>query len=365
MNGVVARDRSLDLLRGVAIVSMTFSHLAPLSVASKVIHLGPSVDGASGFVLMSGLVLGLVQHGRIRTAGVRGAWQQMVKRAAKLYVIQIVLVTAVLLAALLPTAADWMPTIASEGGIGPSIFKLLTLQLNPNYVNILSMYVILMILGAGSVVLLARSRPWIVATSSVVVYVISQVFPTFTELPATATSSPYFNWGAWQLLFVSAFMIGWYWKRYDLAVMLTRKVPVLIAAGVFTLVTLRSVNVKLNVFPRLEASISWLFTKGDAGPLWVAMAWATFVLLYALLFRVPQIAASRWASPIDTIGRGSLHAFVILTAFCIATPILGGNIESSTAVFVAVLSLIVMYGWCTYRDRRRARNRLGPVVRVA
>jgi hypothetical protein len=56
------RDRAIDVLRGLCIVSMTTAHLAAGSRPWQVFHLGTFVDGAVGFGFLSGLVLGMTQR---------------------------------------------------------------------------------------------------------------------------------------------------------------------------------------------------------------------------------------------------------------------------------------------------------------
>ena len=66
--GSGGRDRAIDLLRGLCIVSMTTAHLAAGSWPWRVFHIGTFIDGAVGFVFLSGLVLGITQSGTIERA---------------------------------------------------------------------------------------------------------------------------------------------------------------------------------------------------------------------------------------------------------------------------------------------------------
>src|SRR4051812_42249003 len=59
---VGGRNRAIDMLRGLCIVSMTTAHLAAGSWPWQVFHVAVLVDGAVGFVLLSGIVLGITQH---------------------------------------------------------------------------------------------------------------------------------------------------------------------------------------------------------------------------------------------------------------------------------------------------------------
>ena len=57
-----SRISGLDRVRGLCVVSMVIGHFTGGSVLSKAIHVPLWVDGAMGFVLVSGIVLGIVRR---------------------------------------------------------------------------------------------------------------------------------------------------------------------------------------------------------------------------------------------------------------------------------------------------------------
>ena len=109
------RDRRLDVIRGFCIVSMTIGHLVPSSGLDIWTHPFVWVDGATGFVVCSGIVLGVTQSG-----GGRGT-RPLLRRAAELHAIHVVLVVA----AVAIRSGIGRPSLAPElntvgGGVVPS-----------------------------------------------------------------------------------------------------------------------------------------------------------------------------------------------------------------------------------------------------
>src|SRR3712207_992232 len=82
------RDTSIDVLRGWFVISMTLAHLAAGSVAERLAHVAVWLDGAMGFVTLSGLVLGMVYR-RSRNRTGRVPYAKALRRVRLLYVIQV------------------------------------------------------------------------------------------------------------------------------------------------------------------------------------------------------------------------------------------------------------------------------------
>src|SRR3978361_1533580 len=79
------RERAFDLLRGGCVVSMVFSHVSASSVLDRGTHAFEWVDGAVGFVFISGLVLGLVHRATVGQAGLAAALGRVLRRLRLIY----------------------------------------------------------------------------------------------------------------------------------------------------------------------------------------------------------------------------------------------------------------------------------------
>ena len=349
------RDHALDALRGVFIVSMTFQHLAPEAAPTAVIHAPVAFDGASGFVLMSGLVLGIVQSGRLRRGGEHGALRALLRRAGLLYVLHVGLVGLTLLVGLTSARAAWMPRVGEFDSPVEVIWRLLALEINPQYVDILSMYAVLLLIAAAGVVLMRRGLVAVLIAASLLAWLLSQTAPDLVTMRNAPGGLGHFSWGGWQLIFVSAFIVGWYWRRRRLATVL-RSAPVLVVSAVLVL-GLSAYGALASLAVVSRPVWDQLADKGSAGPIRVAMAWAGFALLYAaattLLRRVPWLVDS----VVERIGRRSLNCFVIMT---IIVAVFGGLVpDRGNDVWNLVLpwvALLLMVQRVRAHERRTSRH---------
>lgn len=337
---------------------MTFGHLAPLSLVTVLIHQPAAVDGASGFVLMAGLVLGMVQPARLRRGGVSGAVVALLRRAGLLYVTQVATVLLAVLVGLTAWRAPWMPSPDGSGGVLLEVLNVFLLRVNPAYLDILGMYVILLLLAVVALALLVRGLWALVLSGSVVLYVVAQAFPQATTLPQSPGIMSFFNWGAWQLIFLSAFVVGWVWKRHGLRELFLSRRMLLVSVAVFVSVEVFTLFGRF-VDPDLGGATEWLIDKRDAGPIRVVMAWAAFVLLYQAVTWLLRRPSLPLIAPLERLGRRSLSSFVVLTLFAIAAGALGAAaLPPQATAAVAVVALVGMERWARWRDATDDRPRL-------
>ena len=358
------RDHALDVIRGVCIVMMTFGHLAPGTVPTRVLHPAPWVDGASGFVLLSGLVLGMVQRGRLARGGLAGAEKALARRIGVLYAAHVCITSLALVVGTAGWAeASWLPDAAHEGGVGSAVVKALLLQVNPPYLNILSLYVVLLALAMLALPLLVRGHVKTLCAASVALYAVAQLAPAATTLPGTDGNPGYFAWGAWQLLFLSGFVAGYYWKSADLARRL--RSPRVVATAVCSAAVIYAVClpvVYLDVWPAAHGVAVRFVEKTTAGPGAIILAWVAFVVAYWVLGTIRSGGLDR-LSALSAIGRRSLDCYIVLSLLVILVPAATGRIVVGTpAIVLAVVALAAMRTWVAIRDRvaRRAGPQASP-----
>lgn len=346
------RDAAIDTIRGICIVTMTFSHLSEGTIADKISHPAPWVDGASGFVLMSGLVLGMVQPGRIARSGLIGAEIKLLKRAGLLYIAHVLTVLLALIAGHFAPAVKWFPRTQDHGGLLRTLADILLLQVNPPDIDILSLYVILLLFAAGATALLAIRRTWIVGMVSAALYVIASLYPSAFTLPTGNGQLSKFNWGAWQILFLSALIVGWYWKEKNLRAVLNSRKTFIIGALVWAGVTLGGVAfARLGVIPALKpTAYDWYYNKSDLGFARLVISWSAFVTLYGLLTALLKRLNLSWLAPIESIGRRSLASFIVLTVITVMVPVIAGHpVTGPVSMLVSAVSLLVIYGYVVVR----------------
>lgn len=358
------RDQAIDVIRGLCIVSMVLSHTARDSPLDTYLHLS-WVDGASGFFLMAGLVLGMVQRRTVQRSGLGAAERRFGRRLVLLYGAQLALVAVAVLAGTVRVNEFriW-PDAADHGGWGGLVLDALLLRVNPKDLDVLPVYVLLFLLALLALPVLVRWGPWPVAVGSAGVYVLATVYPHLATLPRGTGDPSAFNWGGWQALFASGFLVGWYWREADVAARVLRRRVVAVAAALGVLVY-AGADLVDRTGPLGESLVDNLFEdKRDNAPGRVLLAWCTFVVLYAgVTWLVRRGRARRLRAELEVLGRWSLDAYLVLgLSVSLSAVVPGYRGPAWQAMVLAVAVCLVALGWAHLRERRR---RPAPVRRAA
>ena len=206
------RYPAIDVLRGLALISMVSTHFDDLQQATfvgRILHSARWIDGAFYFVALSGVVTGLVHRRVVERSGFHASASKLVRRAGWLYLVHLALVLTILVvhnADPSRTIPD-TPTWAQAGGVWSAVERILVLRLEPDFNNVLPMYVAFLLWAVLAVGLLRRGHWWAVAGVSAAVYVFGQ---TIDGLALIRGAFPLANW---QLLFTMGLLIGWSWEH--------------------------------------------------------------------------------------------------------------------------------------------------------
>jgi hypothetical protein len=201
-----SRNHGIDIARGLCLVLMTIDHLPEhvLSRFSSAVY-GPFgfFTGASGFVLLSGIVSAWVYGYLLRERGFLASWRRALRRAAHLYLCNAALFLLVLTGVLYGVLAG--PALRAEF---PLIFRDpvrglwlgLLLIYRPGYLEILPLYVPFLLLTVPALVAIRRGHAWVVIALSVLAWGGIQVFPR-SDLGCISPLG-------FQVLFVAGLCIG-------------------------------------------------------------------------------------------------------------------------------------------------------------
>ncbi|WP_445444293.1 OpgC domain-containing protein [Clavibacter sp. km3a] len=232
------RDRRLDLFRGWTIVAVVITHIEIASPYSFVtINAIGAITGAEMFVLLSGLVLGMVYPMAVKRFGEMKALVSILRRAFKQYVVAIAVVVIVFALTFVPFLATDVITTFTDRGTGAdgevasgqvydlypngdrlldypppwyAIRDLLLLRMGPWVFNIMGLFVVLTLLVPAVVWLLRRRMWWVVLIVSWTAYVLNALYD-IRVLPSMFEDV--FPLLTWQVAFLNGMVIGYYRRR--------------------------------------------------------------------------------------------------------------------------------------------------------
>ena len=205
------RDPALDLLRGLAITLLVVNHLpldSPLEDATSAV-----LSAAEMLVCVSGVVAGLVFGRRWLTLGGRPTTLMLIRRARKLYLAAVAVISIFGLMTLVP----WLATdgFAESRGVDhyeygePArlVQAILTLEAGPWHFNILGFFVA--VLAVTPALLWALARGWwpVVVLSSLALYAIGRAWDPEVLLSQSEQPFPLL---VWQVLYVGGLLVGWH-----------------------------------------------------------------------------------------------------------------------------------------------------------
>jgi hypothetical protein len=342
------RDIRLDFLRGWCIFSMVVDHAAGQrsSPIFAITGNGPwPITGAHGFVMLSGVVMGLLYAGVIRKEGERGALQKLASRALKLYLVAVALGLFDIVWSLLP----W------TGGGSTSVEAVLNvLLLHAGSDDLMTFYFILVIL-AGPVLLALHRGLWPLAlAASIAVWLVHNHDESLLNLPVT-----YFVPVAdWQLIFAAGLLIGYHreaigrWLRGPL-----RTAFIAIVMTIFALTVVIQSNL---LFHFVETTPEWLAQVQQDGwqgydhnpPLHMLLVFANLAALYYLVswLWAPLARVAGWF--FIPLGQAALYVYIVhtlLVFYVLALSPLFGELQGLWLT-VSLLGLMLLI-WAMVKKR--------------
>ena len=372
------RDLRIDFFRGLALIFIFIDHIPDNSWAKATLKNFGFADASEVFVLLAGFSAGLAYLSLEERGGFRAVFERASRRAREIYVwhIGVFLVASLLL--FLAAQAFGKPSYVNNIVVGhlatdpvTTLLSALALYYQPNMMNILPMYVVLMLWLPFIIVLLRRSIP-VALTVALSIWLVTNLsglnFPSFQM-----ANGWFFNPFAWQLLFT----IG------AAAAMVARGAPttaprpeILIPAGAFVIFAFLAAApwVAISWLPSerlLPRDLMGAMSKTELS-LWRLLH--VVALAYVVAAIVPKNATwlkQSWANAVSLCGKHSLEIFSLGTLLSflgwIALAELGSSQLMVAAVNVAGIAIMSMTAWQLSRrkEERRALARATPVQALA
>lgn len=319
------RDRTLDCLRGIAIVWMTSTHVAPQSKITAALHLPGYLSAFEWFSLLSGIVLGMRAWHANQSTTVPRLNRAVLSRAFLLYRIHICMV---LIAIMIHEASGTLhvPFVQELGGWLRTLFLVTTLSLQPtDFMNILPLYIVLLLIAPLLIRMLNRGATATLLSISGTIWLVGLFQPDLLPFPIVSAEPRSFSLLSWQFLFTLGLAAGYhregamgeFWAAHKQKIL---AVAIAIALTVFVFAQLQR-RWALGLDMHLPERFEWLFDKKTWGPVRAVYTLASLVIaIHAmrLLLGWTEQARSRLAiwiagllSGIELMGRRSLACFVI------------------------------------------------------
>jgi hypothetical protein len=335
---------------------MTVAHLAGGSIVHRLTHLPHWMDGAIVFVIMSGLVLGMVQR-RVTERSGRPAYNKLVRRAFFLYCLQLAIMALAIAARTVTGRPNFAPTPSEHDGWVGLAFYAVTMQLPAPNLTILSMYVILLLAAVPIVWLCASGRWWVAAGAAGAVWFVGTLAPTLVVMPhIQEVGVARFNWATWLMPFAIGLIVGWFWNQANLAMVL-RKPAVIVGSSMLYM----AIFLGAQIFGRMEvgggagAGVDAAFQKWDLSLPTIVYGLAAVTASYGLLCLITGWPILRSLKTwLALIGSYSLDCFVILCLGVVLFPVFIEYAKSSSAgVAVALTCVVIQTIWSWLRRRKR------------
>ncbi|MEN9503262.1 MAG: OpgC protein [Pseudomonadota bacterium] len=220
------RDLRLDFMRGFVIPLLFASHFEYVSLLMFIgwERVG-MVSTAEIFVMLSGIVVGMVYGKKVKQAGLAAAMPGLLKRSVDLYRISVIMI-------LIVAAIRYIPWIDSkiittfydfavnqtyqlypplDANISEVLSKALLLQIGPHQFQIIGMYVVMFIVFTPCIFfMITKNRVPLLLGLSWIMYTIHYGAPFQSLRPTGAQYEYAFPTLAWQLLYVHGVVVGYY-----------------------------------------------------------------------------------------------------------------------------------------------------------
>jgi enterochelin esterase-like enzyme len=318
------RDLRIDFLRGFCALAMIVDHVG-----------GPSwlyaltggnrffTSAAEGFVFISGLVVGLVYRGLIETEGLGPALRRVLERAAQLYLVAVGLTLTFLpLSEMLGLPWSQGVDLSDPAAL---VVGILTLHRTYYVVDIPLLYALLLAVTPLALVLLSQGYTALLLGLSWTLWAAYQFFPDQADVPWPIAGNYAFHFSAWQVLFVTAMVLGYHHHRISAAVRWIPRWPALLLSGVAFAVLVevyRRGEAIWRLLPVQDPStldateiLVALFGKGDLRPGRLLASAVVFVFLYLLVDRLWQPFNRVLGWLFIPLGQKALYAYSLHVVF--------------------------------------------------
>jgi hypothetical protein len=343
------RDLRIDLLRGVAIVSMVVNHLECRSFFNNITQGHIYASSAEGFVFLSGFVLGFVTLQRIDKTGLQPAMKKLLERAWVLYVTGFILMAGLgLLSMVAPNMTR--PSFAQAPGAWWQILLAAgTFHLAPPVIDILQLYVLCLLASPGIFWLLRRKLTLPLLTISWTLWWIQQVHPYSFSFQPLDRAHPYFVFATWQILYVHGVTAGYHKAKIAKIWSRLPKIPVYVCMAMIVIAALVAAHfdLQLGTWPAgVQDRALWLrlTDRSTNGPIRLVTLLGLFSLMFAAVDLCWKPLEKSLGKLFIPLGQNSLYVYIIHVPLTLVWFMIPGLISGN--IFLVSFAQVLAIGLC-------------------
>ena len=202
------RDLRIDLLRGFFVLAMIVDHVRGAS--PLYLFTGGNrffVSAAEGFILLSGLMAGLIYRRVVARDGLTAAVRKVWARALTLYLLTVG-ITLVLLPLSELAGLPWAQGVDFTHSLD-LVMGVLTLHRTYYLADVLLLYTLLFAIMPAALFLMVEGKTWLLVGLSWLVWGMYQLFPNEAATTWSIAGNYLFAFSAWQLLFFNGLALGY------------------------------------------------------------------------------------------------------------------------------------------------------------
>ena len=353
------RDLRLDFLRGFAVLVMIVDHFGGASWLYLITGNNSFfTSGAEAFVLISGMVVGIVYGSIAIKEGLRAAVGKAFQRAWTLYRLTVVMTLA------LAVISDFfqLPWAKGVDLSDPLAFTINVILFRQTYylADIPLMYTMLMAFAPVGLWLLRQNHTRLLLIGSFLIWTLFQYLNALQIEIAPIVGNTTFHPAAWQLLFFWAMAFGYHRSAIYARLSTVPKWPYFLFSTMLFVWLLHLYTTEVKVLARLYPGIDMaavvheLFNKSTVAPGRILATVITFQFAYLLctFFWKPIWAVVGWF--FLPLGQNSLYSYtmhvVIIGLFYVALPYLPGIQEMGTLNTALQLGVLFFLWWLIRRQ---------------
>jgi len=371
------RDLRIDFIRGFVMLLLITVHLNIPSLYNYIAweRFG-LVTGAEGFVMLSGIVLGMLFRMRMRHDSFGFTIDKQYNRAFLLYRTSLFVILSVALINLIPfidahvamtfttysgKVYNLYPDLSNFGQYHDKIMaKFLLLRYGPHQFQILGLYVILLLFSPFVLWLLSKNKLNVVLGLTWIVYFANNGFHV---RPTGAQFEYAFPILTWQILFVHGLIIGYYrnelWNVFQTKQGKMIFFVLLIVFFIFLFFTYNNPLDQIPAYLRLQmidpdtfrSIYKDFFDKNTLGIGRLLNDFVVFVVSYAVLSYAWKPLNRIFGWFFVPIGQASLYVFILHVYVCIVMANIPMFNEGNFWVNTLGVTLVFMFMWLMVKNK--------------